>query len=167
MRRFCSSVLLPLGFNVGKSFAKSRGGSAEAFILRPIKHVGQGRASISLQTSPLFDSIPDKEIVSLQRQGSYSDKVRSLIEAFLSTTQHSFQDSQMQATTSPQANTSEVRVCPLSGHVFTSQEAAQMDERVERVRQLCAERCSSSPSWQKRVARNPEFWNTFSPGGIR
>ncbi len=26
---------------------------------------------------------------------------------------------------------------------------------------------SSAPSWKKRLAKNPDFFKTFSPGGIR
>lgn len=58
-------------------------------------------------------------------------------------------------------------VNPLTGETYTKQHLARVVEQVERVRQLCAERSSSSPSWKKRLARNPDFFKTFSPGGIR
>lgn len=72
----------------------------------------------------------------------------------------------MHAMTSPQTSTSEGITCPLSGEVFSAQRIAFLEERAERVRQRCAEQYSSAPSWRKRLERNPDYFKTFSPGGI-
>jgi len=40
-------------------------------------------------------------------------------------------------------------------------------EREALVRRLCELEYASSPLWQERVRKNPDFWKTFSPGRIR
>ena len=40
-------------------------------------------------------------------------------------------------------------------------------EREALVRRLCELQYASSPLWQERVRKNPDFWKTFSPGRIR
>ena len=40
-------------------------------------------------------------------------------------------------------------------------------EREALVRRLCELEYSSSPAWEERVRKNPDFWKTFSPGRIR
>jgi hypothetical protein len=38
---------------------------------------------------------------------------------------------------------------------------------LELVRQQCEEQYSSNPSYQAMVARDQEYWKTYSPGGVR
>ena len=56
---------------------------------------------------------------------------------------------------------------PLTPKDWNEEKEQKRRVELERVRQLCAEQYSSSPSWQKRLAKNPNFFKTFSPGGIR
>lgn len=53
---------------------------------------------------------------------------------------------------------------PLMPPGLTWEQYLQMEERLEQVRLHCVEEYSSSPLWQARAAKDPEFWNKFSVG---
>jgi hypothetical protein len=73
-------------------------------------------------------------------------------------------------TTSTQASFLEDEVCPFTGQVvglLTVQEIHRREEMHEQARLLCEKEYSSSPLWQARVQKNPDYFKTFSPGGVR
>lgn len=59
-------------------------------------------------------------------------------------------------------------ICPFDGvtvlEVLTQQEVRQRAELCERVRQRCVAEYSSSPLWQQRAAKDPDYWNRFYVG---
>ncbi|MAC33791.1 MAG: hypothetical protein CME38_09355 [Haliea sp.] len=56
---------------------------------------------------------------------------------------------------------------PLTPPDWNEEKERQAQEQRKQVRQRCAEEYSSSPLWQARAERDPEYWNKFSPGRIR
>jgi len=60
--------------------------------------------------------------------------------------------------------------CPFTGEVIghsTKQQEAKWAEQQEQVRQRCVAVFSSSPLYQARAAKDPEYWDKFSVGGVR
>lgn len=76
-------------------------------------------------------------------------------------------DSQTQVADAPSIAELIAEGDPLTPPDWNEEKEQKRLAELEQVRQLCAERYSSSPSWKKRLARNPDFFKTFSPGGIR
>lgn len=58
-------------------------------------------------------------------------------------------------------------VCPFTGTYFTESEVRELDRKRERVRQQCVEEYSSSPLYQARAAKDPNYWKEFSIGQAR
>ena len=56
---------------------------------------------------------------------------------------------------------------PLTPSDWNEEKERQMLERLEQVRQRCAQEYSESPLWRARVEQNPDYWKTFSPGRIK
>lgn len=56
---------------------------------------------------------------------------------------------------------------PLTPPDWNEEKEKECQEQLSRIRQRIAEQTASIPCWQMRVARNPDYWKTFSPGGIR
>lgn len=56
---------------------------------------------------------------------------------------------------------------PLAENAFPKELRDKWREERKQVRQLCAEEYSSSPLWRARAEKDPDYWNKFSPGGIR
>ncbi|MAC33882.1 MAG: hypothetical protein CME38_09820 [Haliea sp.] len=56
---------------------------------------------------------------------------------------------------------------PLTPSDWNEEKERQRLERLEQVRQRCARENSESPLWRARVERNPDYWKTFSLGGIK
>jgi hypothetical protein len=54
----------------------------------------------------------------------------------------------------------------IDGIDFDSPGACMVLEHLERVRQHCVEQFSASSLYQAAAARDPEYWNKFSPGGV-
>ena len=72
----------------------------------------------------------------------------------------------MSDTTSTEENSSDDWVCPLTGESFSAAQVKAWDEHREQVRlQLVAE-YSSSPLYQARAAKDPEYWSKFSTGRV-
>nr|WP_228215883.1 hypothetical protein [Aromatoleum toluclasticum] len=81
----------------------------------------------------------------------------------------SIQGSRMLDTTSHSDNSLVSMVCPFTGEVLevlTPQQVAQRDEQREQVRQRCVKEFSSSPLYQARAEKDPEYWNTFYVGRV-
>jgi hypothetical protein len=53
---------------------------------------------------------------------------------------------------------------PLTPPDWNMEKELQLREHRERVRQQCVAEYSSSPLWQARAAKDPEYWNKFSVG---
>jgi len=61
-------------------------------------------------------------------------------------------------------------ICPFTGEVIghsTRRQNQEWAEQLERARLRSVEVFSSSPLYQARAAKDPEYWNTFSVGGVR
>lgn len=61
-------------------------------------------------------------------------------------------------------------LCPFSGQVIdrlSRQEIARREEQHEQARLRSVAVFSSSPLYQARAAKDPEYWNKFSVGGVR
>lgn len=54
--------------------------------------------------------------------------------------------------------------CPLTGVRLSVAEARELDRKQELVRQQCVEEFSSSPLYQARAAKDPNYWRGFSMG---
>nr|WP_143104272.1 hypothetical protein [Nitrosospira multiformis] len=68
--------------------------------------------------------------------------------------------------TSTEENSSDDWVCPLTGQRFSAAQMKEWDEQRERVRQQVVAEFSSSPLYQARAEKDPEYWNTFSVGRV-
>lgn len=56
--------------------------------------------------------------------------------------------------------------CPLTGKVHSAEEVAGWRRHRELVRQQCVRECSSSPIYQARAAKDPDYWKNFSMGQV-
>ncbi len=63
-----------------------------------------------------------------------------------------------------QEDLSDGMVCPFTGTYFNASEIKASDEKRELVRQQCVAELSSSPLYQARAERNPEYWKNLSTG---
>lgn len=77
------------------------------------------------------------------------------------------------ATTSEVGNSSECVMESQDFHILahrlhgSTATDAEILAQVERVRQRCVAEFSSSPLYQARAAKDPEYWNTFYVGRAR
>jgi hypothetical protein len=53
---------------------------------------------------------------------------------------------------------------PLAENALTKDQKEVLGEHLELVRQVCVAEYSSSPLWQARAAKDPDYWSTFSVG---
>lgn len=61
----------------------------------------------------------------------------------------------------------ETLVCQWTGEILNRQEEEALALRRELVRQQLVAEFSSSPLYQARAAKDPEYWNKFSTGRVR
>lgn len=53
---------------------------------------------------------------------------------------------------------------PLAENAFPQELSQEWAEHRERMRKVCVAEYSSSPLWQARAAKDPQYWNNFSVG---
>lgn len=74
----------------------------------------------------------------------------------------------MSDTISTEDNSSEeTMICPWTGEVISVQELRDSERQQERVRQRLVASHSSSPLYQARAEKDPEYWNTFYLGQVK